>query len=550
MTTETSNILIFKQNTEYEVSPSLSHCYERLLDYIEQTEDLFANQQDCIHSQLASWIVHERPKVIVCPSLNSICWVPPPRPSQLFGIIAEYISRHRKRSKSKNRAICNITDRGDSNRLIISTVSSVPSVEQNQCYLSCLSFLDENLVSLDVQEIRFAISCWIVGQRIRCACRLYCANSGNEQLLYRGIRVPTIFAILFRSVRDDYGRTIRLRSIRRAGSMRSHNSLCNRKTGFGLRTRFHSATISKCITDGSRSKEKIQYVDGKRHCLGQPVKLTALPPLLMKPVTTCTLPDSVISERLLMLRKLEGIHATLFYIGLESARDKWEEWIDNAKHLEDCDVAFMALIIIIMSSSTSDTNLANIVPRLFSAGLTSARGVFEIVQQYGVDSLCSLMSESGRFYQNTERILNAADYFLQQHHGMIPADVTVNELCQLLGVGYKTANIVVTTAFKRIEGIPSDIHVIRWCALLGWTTSRSLNGLECSKQLEQWLPKSYWGSINPLFGAFGQLITSKSRKELFSVVDASNDRHVVQLFEHAHIEYRRKKAKPNTTTHE
>jgi endonuclease-3 len=197
-----------------------------------------------------------------------------------------------------------------------------------------------------------------------------------------------------------------------------------------------------------------------------------------------------------------------------------------------------------MSSSTSDTNLANIVPRLFTAGLTSARGVVEIVQQYGVDSLCSLMSESGRFYQNTERILNAADYFLQQYHGTVPVDVTITELCTLLGVGYKTANIVVTTAFKRIEGIPSDLHVIRWSALLGWTTSRSLNGLECSKQLEQWLPKSSWGTINPLFGSLGQLITgSTTRKELFSVVAASNDRHIVQLFDHAYIEYTKKKVR-------
>jgi endonuclease-3 len=192
----------------------------------------------------------------------------------------------------------------------------------------------------------------------------------------------------------------------------------------------------------------------------------------------------------------------------------------------------MCLIIIVMSSSTSDNQLAHIVPRLFSSGLTSANAVIDIVGRYGSDAFCALLSESGRYYQNAERIMNAADYFVLRHKGRIPEDISVNELCTLLGVGYKTANIVVTTAFRRVDGIPSDIHVIRWATLLGWCPPKS-DGLKCSKILESWLPKSTWESINPVFGAFGQLLVSDKRMDLLFLVNQHPSKYIQNLFRKA-----------------
>jgi endonuclease III len=220
--------------------------------------------------------------------------------------------------------------------------------------------------------------------------------------------------------------------------------------------------------------------------------------------------------------------------------DQWEDWIDNFQHEHGCDRAFMCLLIIIMSSSTADTQLANIVPRLFSSGLTSAKAVIEVAQQYGLNTFCSLFSEGGRYYQNAERILNAADYFVQYHGGTIPESITVNELCTLFGVGYKTANIVVTTAFGRVDGIPSDIHVIRWSSMLGWCTS-NVDGLKCSKLLEAWLPHSKWESINPVFGAFGQLLVSDKRDDLLQIAKQHPSSDIRALFRTASKVYQREK---------
>jgi endonuclease III len=200
--------------------------------------------------------------------------------------------------------------------------------------------------------------------------------------------------------------------------------------------------------------------------------------------------------------------------------------------MRESDSAFMYLIVILMSSSTSDFQLGEIIPRLFCAGLTSADGVVDVLRKYGPDSLCSLLSESGRYYQNAERIINAASYFVDRHGGRIPTTISINELCTLLGVGYKTANIVITTSFGRVEGIPSDIHVLRWAKALGWSSTPSWNnGLHCSREMERWLPKGKWVTINPLFGVFGQLLRHRVHREtVINVVKDHCTQRVQLLF--------------------
>ena len=136
-----------------------------------------------------------------------------------------------------------------------------------------------------------------------------------------------------------------------------------------------------------------------------------------------------------------------------------------------------------------------------------------IMQKLGVDAFCALIAKPGRFHNNAERIINAADYFVQKHKGYIPPDITIQELSTLHGVGYKTANILITSAFQRVDGIPSDVHVICWCQLLGWNHRRVTYGDQYSKFLESWLPKKEWGHINPLFSALGQSLQKAETRD-------------------------------------
>ena len=143
-------------------------------------------------------------------------------------------------------------------------------------------------------------------------------------------------------------------------------------------------------------------------------------------------------------------------------------------------------------------------------------------------------SEAGCFCQNVEWIINTADYFIAHRNGRVPSNITVQELLTLHGVGYKSANIVVTTAFDRVNGIPSDIHVLQWAFVLGWALS-SDDGLKCSKEIEQWLLNWHSHSVNIIFGSFGQMLSNLMARELgkdclFSELLRYSDKTILHLF--------------------
>ena len=281
------------------------------------------------------------------------------------------------------------------------------------------------------------------------------------------------------------------------------NRKINSTPNHSYSTRSRSNIISMFLQSGSRSKKKIQYNSDKdRHMPGTAPKLKVIRPSDLE-ITVPPISPSVLDHRLHELSEIIMFHVELKYFGFLAPRDEWENWINNHANEPQADRSFMVLMTIIMSSSTSDVQLSNIMPRLFACGMISATAVSDIADKYGMNAMCSLISESGRYYANAERLVNAADYFKQRHHGVIPQDITIYELCTLIGIGYKTACLILEAGFGRVDGIPSDVHVIRWTTQLGWVPS-NLDGLATSKHLEAWIPADKWHVINPLFGALGQ----------------------------------------------
>ena len=83
--------------------------------------------------------------------------------------------------------------------------------------------------------------------------------------------------------------------------------------------------------------------------------------------------------------------------------------------------------------------------------------------------------------------------------GRIPQ--TVEELCELPGVGRKTANLVVVLGFDK-PGICVDVHVHRICNRLGLL--RTDTPFETEMALRSLLPLRYWKTWNSYLVAFGQ----------------------------------------------
>ncbi|MEK7829627.1 MAG: endonuclease III [Acidobacteriota bacterium] len=96
---------------------------------------------------------------------------------------------------------------------------------------------------------------------------------------------------------------------------------------------------------------------------------------------------------------------------------------------------------------------------------------------------------SVNFFRNKAKsIQTTAKLLLEKHSGELPQ--TLEELTQLPGVGRKTANVVLGTAFGIPTGVVVDTHVSRLTQLLGLTKNKDAEKIE--KDLIELLPKKEW----------------------------------------------------------
>jgi endonuclease-3 len=104
------------------------------------------------------------------------------------------------------------------------------------------------------------------------------------------------------------------------------------------------------------------------------------------------------------------------------------------------------------------------------------------------------------FYRTKARTLLAVSRALvERHEGRVPGDIEA--LLELKGVGRKTANLVVTLAFRKY-GICVDTHVHRISNRWGYVRTKS--ALETEMRLRERLPRRHWRTYNDLLVAFGQ----------------------------------------------
>ena len=104
------------------------------------------------------------------------------------------------------------------------------------------------------------------------------------------------------------------------------------------------------------------------------------------------------------------------------------------------------------------------------------------------------------FYRNKARtVQGVCQALIAQHGGRVPGDLDV--LLTLKGVGRKTANLVVTLAFRK-DGICVDTHVHRISNRWGYVRTKTPEQTEFA--LRRMLPRRYWQIYNDLLVTFGQ----------------------------------------------
>jgi endonuclease III len=164
--------------------------------------------------------------------------------------------------------------------------------------------------------------------------------------------------------------------------------------------------------------------------------------------------------------------------------------------------AFQLLIAVMLSAQSTDRIVNKITKRLFRKYKT-----VKSLANAGLSHVEKEVYSSGFYKVKSRNIIQASKIILSRHAGKVPSDM--QSLIGLPGVGRKTANIILSSAFNKAYGIAVDTHVGRISRRLGF--SKSNNPLLIEKDLMNIVPYRYWRILNNLFVDFGRS-TCTSRK--------------------------------------
>ena len=176
---------------------------------------------------------------------------------------------------------------------------------------------------------------------------------------------------------------------------------------------------------------------------------------------------------------------------------------------------FCVLVGTILSARTKDACTAGAVRRLFSMGKRSVgkRAPVRLsekdpplppftpddLERLSVEEIEKLIYPVG-FYHDKARHLKALPKVLKEKFGGVLPH-TVEELCELPGVGRKTANLTVAVGFD-LPAICVDVHVHRICNWLKLV--KTSKPVETEMALRKILPVKYWKTWNSHLVSFGQ----------------------------------------------
>ncbi|HET6497687.1 MAG TPA: endonuclease III [Coriobacteriia bacterium] len=166
------------------------------------------------------------------------------------------------------------------------------------------------------------------------------------------------------------------------------------------------------------------------------------------------------------------------------------------------DGPFQLLISVILSAQTTDAGVNKVTPALFES-FPDARSLAS-ADPAAVEEL---IRPTGFFRNKTKAIMGAARMITAEYDGEVPD--TMDDLVRLPGVARKTANIVISNAFGKIEGIAVDTHVFRLAHRFGLSAEKDPDKVE--RDLMGLFPRDEWFHINYRFIDHGRAVCTAKR---------------------------------------
>lgn len=149
--------------------------------------------------------------------------------------------------------------------------------------------------------------------------------------------------------------------------------------------------------------------------------------------------------------------------------------------------AFELLIATMLSAQSTDARVNIVTKSLFRKYPDAA--AFARAKQVEMERD---VRQTGFFRNKAKAVIAASQAIVANHGGEVPR--TMDELTALPGVGRKTANVVLSNAFKTPVGIVVDTHVTRVSGRLGLTSNVEAQKIE--QDLMKLVPPKEWTSFS------------------------------------------------------
>jgi endonuclease III len=153
----------------------------------------------------------------------------------------------------------------------------------------------------------------------------------------------------------------------------------------------------------------------------------------------------------------------------------------------NCSLSFQSplelLVATILSAQCTDVRVNQVTKSLFRRYPTAAHYARAKLPELEHD-----IQSTGFFRNKAKNIQNCCRILLERHNGEVPQDIET--LVELPGIGRKTANVVLGTAYGVAAGVVVDTHVARISRRLGLTSQKDPEKIE-AELMEQFDRKEW-----------------------------------------------------------
>ncbi|HSC82723.1 MAG TPA: endonuclease III [Pseudomonas sp.] len=142
---------------------------------------------------------------------------------------------------------------------------------------------------------------------------------------------------------------------------------------------------------------------------------------------------------------------------------------------------FELLIAVILSAQATDVGVNKATAKLYPVANTP-----EAIYALGVEGLSEYIKTIGLFNSKAKNVIETCRILVEKHGGQVPDNR--EDLEALPGVGRKTANVVLNTAFRQLA-MAVDTHIFRVSNRTGIAPGK--NVVEVEQKLLKFVPREF-----------------------------------------------------------